>query len=243
MRGVGTFLITVALIAGMASCGGNGGDGNDGGDSYTLAIDSTAGGTVIVDKVPIPGKAMPTYDAGTAVDLIAAPSPDYRFVGWTGDVGTIANINAAPTIITMQGNYEIAANFAAIVHSTYKVICDIPKVILACEDTRIPVTLKTAQLRKSGYDDVQLHTRTYPRAGDVTIKLYFRSFNNELYSNVFDLPADYSRTIYPLVYFSEPGEYTFTFSLVEALYRPVIDDMTESVTVSVVEAQEAAAEA
>ena len=35
----------------------------------------------------------------------------YRFVNWTGDVGTIANVNAASTTITMNGDYSITANF------------------------------------------------------------------------------------------------------------------------------------
>jgi len=224
----------VALIIGMVGCVG--GDGNNGGESYTVIVDFTAGGTVTVDDVPIPGKAILTYDAGTVVSLSASPSADYRFVNWTGDVSTIANINSASTTITMQGNYEIVANFEATLHSTYKLICDVPEVIVAREDTRIPVTLKTDELGELGYDGVQLHIRVYPRAGDVTIKLYFWSFNNGLYSGEFDLSADYNGTIYPVVYFSETGEYTFTLSLVEALYGPVIDDMTESITVSVVEA-------
>jgi len=82
-------------------------------------------------------------DAGTAVGLIPLPSPDYLPVGWTGDLHTIADINAASTTIMMQRNYEITANCEATLHSTYKLICDIPEVILACQDTRIPVTLKT----------------------------------------------------------------------------------------------------
>jgi hypothetical protein len=231
---VSIFLITVAVIAGIAGCVG--GDGNNGGISYTLIVDFTAGGTVTVDNLPIPGKAILTYDRGTVVSLNASPSASYRFVGWTGDVGTVANINSALTTITIQGNHEITANFEATLHSTYKLICDIPEVIVACKDTRIPVTLKADELGELGYDGVQLHVKVYPRAGDVTIKLYFWSFSNELYSGEFDLAADYDQTIYPLVYFSEPGEYTFTLSVIEALYGPVIDGMTESMTVSVAEA-------
>jgi len=40
------------------------------------------------------------------------PNVGYHFVNWTGDTGTIANVNAAVTIITMNGNYVIQANFA-----------------------------------------------------------------------------------------------------------------------------------
>jgi uncharacterized repeat protein (TIGR02543 family) len=46
------------------------------------------------------------------VRVIAKPEKGYRFVKWTGDVDTIARVNAATTIITMHGNYAITANFA-----------------------------------------------------------------------------------------------------------------------------------
>jgi len=217
--------VMLTLSVGLIGCGG--------GEipEYNLTISSTEGGSVTT-----PGEGTSTYDEGTVVSLSASPSTDYRFVNWTDNVSTVAHINAASTTITMNGNYEIIADFEAISHSTYKLICDVPEVIVAREDTRIPVTLKTDELGELGYDGVQLHVKVYPRAGDVTIKLYFWSFNNELYSGEFALSADYNRTIYPLVCFSETGEYTFTLSLVEALYGPVIDDMTESITVSVVEA-------
>jgi hypothetical protein len=44
-------------------------------------------------------------------DFVAEPEKGYRFVNWTGDVGTIANVDAALTIITMSDNYSIIANF------------------------------------------------------------------------------------------------------------------------------------
>jgi len=101
-------LIVVALIAGMIGCVG--GDGNGGG-SYTLIIDFTAGGTVTVDDLPIPGKAILTYDADTVVSLNAIPSAGYRFVEWSGNSTTIADRNAASTTITMNDDYSTMANF------------------------------------------------------------------------------------------------------------------------------------
>jgi hypothetical protein len=74
---------------------------------YDLTISSTEGGSVIT-----PGEGTFTYDAGTVVDLAATPGDGYRFVEWTGDVGTIVDVNAAATDITMSGNYSITANFA-----------------------------------------------------------------------------------------------------------------------------------
>jgi hypothetical protein len=110
MKRVSIFLITIALIAGMAGCGGSGGDG-DGGESYTLIIDGTAGGAVAVNNLTIPGKALFTYDPGTVVSLNATPDAGYRFINWTGNVSAIADINAAVTNITMDGSYNITANF------------------------------------------------------------------------------------------------------------------------------------
>jgi len=101
------FLVTVALVAGMIGCGGGGGD-----DSYTLTVSTTTGGVVAVNDVIIPGTALFTYDAGTVVSLNAAPDTGYHFVNWTGNVSTIADVDAALTNITMNGDYSITANFA-----------------------------------------------------------------------------------------------------------------------------------
>jgi hypothetical protein len=75
--------------------------------NYNLTISSTPGGSVTT-----PGEGMFTYNAGVMVRLIAEPKKGYRLVNWTSDVDTIANVNAATTIITMHGDYEITANFA-----------------------------------------------------------------------------------------------------------------------------------
>jgi uncharacterized repeat protein (TIGR02543 family) len=45
------------------------------------------------------------------VDLVATPNAGYDFVNWTGDVGTIANVNGATTTIAMNDDYSITANF------------------------------------------------------------------------------------------------------------------------------------
>jgi hypothetical protein len=74
---------------------------------YSLAISSTAGGSVTT-----PGEGTFTRNAGTAVSLVASPGTGYRFANWIGHVGTIADLRAASTAITMNGNYEITAVFA-----------------------------------------------------------------------------------------------------------------------------------
>lgn len=77
------------------------------GYTVDLTISSTAGGNVTT-----PGEGTFAYDEGMVVDLVATPNTSYRFVNWTGDVGTVDNVNAAATNITMGGNYSISANFA-----------------------------------------------------------------------------------------------------------------------------------
>lgn len=75
--------------------------------THTLTIGSTAGGDV--DQ---PGEGEFTYSAGAVVDLVALIMVGWRFDGWTGDVATVADVSAATTTVTMNGNYAITANFA-----------------------------------------------------------------------------------------------------------------------------------
>ena len=83
---------------------------------YRLTIGVSAGGSVTVAPygpwydplVPGPGQV---YAPDTVVNLTATPAAGYRFVNWTGNIGTIANVNAANTTITMNDDYSITANF------------------------------------------------------------------------------------------------------------------------------------
>jgi hypothetical protein len=76
---------------------------------YNLSINSTEGGSITT-----PGEGMFNYTAGTVVDLVATPDAGYSFVGWIGDVGTIADVNAAATNVTINGDYSITANFMGV---------------------------------------------------------------------------------------------------------------------------------
>jgi uncharacterized protein YkwD len=84
---------------------------------YNLTITAAGGGLATS-----PGMGTFSYDAGTVVGLVALPACGYQFVNWTGNVGTVANVNAASTTITMNGNYSIRANFVAIPVSQYSLI-------------------------------------------------------------------------------------------------------------------------
>lgn len=99
MRTLGIFLLAAALVAAMVGCAP---------DQGSLTVSSTEGGEVI-----IPGEGTFAYDAGTVVDLVAVAEVGYYFVNWSGDVGTVADIFAATTTVTMNAHYSIMANFVA----------------------------------------------------------------------------------------------------------------------------------
>ena len=73
---------------------------------YTVSILSTPGGSVTA-----PGKGSYVYEEGTVVKLVVIPAAGYEFARWSGNVDTVADVNAASTIITMDGDYYICANF------------------------------------------------------------------------------------------------------------------------------------
>ena len=75
----------------------------------SLTISSTAGGSV---TTPGEGTFGP-YSYGTVVDLVATPDSGHHFVNWTGDIGTVDDVNSATTNITMSNAYSIVANFKA----------------------------------------------------------------------------------------------------------------------------------
>ena len=100
MKKFSIFLVTVALVAGIVGCVGV---------EYDLTIASTAGGSVTT-----PGEGIFTYYEGTDIDLVAEAEEGYHFVNWTGDVGTISDVSAATTTITVNRDYSITANFVAV---------------------------------------------------------------------------------------------------------------------------------
>jgi alpha-tubulin suppressor-like RCC1 family protein len=76
---------------------------------FALTVSSAIGGSVTA-----PGQGTFPYGGGTVVDLVAEAQTGYQFVKWTGDVDTVADVNAASTTITVDDDYSIEAEFAAI---------------------------------------------------------------------------------------------------------------------------------
>jgi len=76
---------------------------------YTLTISSTGGGSVT-----IPGEGPFQYAPGTPVPISATAQAGYTFVSWTGtavDAAKVAEPDEESTIVTVDGDYSLQANF------------------------------------------------------------------------------------------------------------------------------------
>lgn len=106
-----------------------------------LTVSATAGG-----HVAIPNKEVSIWDSRENVTLRAEKElgSAYKFVNWTGDVGTVANVNAASTKIRMDGNYSITANFeteAAVNITDFNLEAEVRKAIHRLEGPIYPSDL------------------------------------------------------------------------------------------------------
>lgn len=90
--------VILALSVGLVGCTG-------GASTYTLTIAVSGNGTTG------PAAGTYTYDPGTVVNLTATADVDNYFQKWSGDVGTVADVTGNTTTITMNGNYDVTANF------------------------------------------------------------------------------------------------------------------------------------
>jgi hypothetical protein len=100
---VGIFLIFSTLIVGMVGCGSG---------QYSLTIQYAEGGWVSVPIGVVASGETCNFDYGAVVSIEAGAYICYEFVNWTGDVGTIADVEDGSTTITMNDSYVITANFA-----------------------------------------------------------------------------------------------------------------------------------
>ena len=94
---VGFFLISSTLIVGMVGCGSA---------QYSVTIHYTEGGWAWAPSGPTSN-----LDYGEVVWIEAGAYICYEFVNWSGDVGTIADVESSRTTITMHDSYVITANF------------------------------------------------------------------------------------------------------------------------------------
>jgi hypothetical protein len=107
MKRISTLVIAAVLAVGLAGCAAAP-------VQHTLTISSTEGGQVVV-----PDEGASTYSEGEAVSLTAMAEDGCQFASWAGDVGTIADPDAASTTIIMNDDYSIIANFCKIAVTYY----------------------------------------------------------------------------------------------------------------------------
>ena len=63
---------------------------------YSLSVDVSPSGAGSVSLSPSDGE----YEVDAQVAMMATPASGYCFVNWTGDVGTVADVNSASVVIT-----------------------------------------------------------------------------------------------------------------------------------------------
>ena len=100
LRTFGSFLIVIALVAGIASCAPV--------DKYelTMAVAPAGGGNATDETGTSP------YAEGTVVNITAVVASCYRFVNWSAPAGTFGNATAAETTFTMPArDVTVTANF------------------------------------------------------------------------------------------------------------------------------------
>jgi len=76
----------------------------------TLTTSSTVGGSVTA-----PGEGDFQYHKGSNITIVATTDLNYHFVSWTGTAvssGVVADPNSATTIVTVDADYTVVANFA-----------------------------------------------------------------------------------------------------------------------------------
>jgi uncharacterized repeat protein (TIGR02543 family) len=106
MARVSILLITVALIAGIISCGEVVPPNRY---NLTIAVAPAGSGTATDLTSSSP------YTGGTGVGIRAVANPGYHFVNWTASAGGFADTNAAQTTFTMPvQNVTVTANFEEI---------------------------------------------------------------------------------------------------------------------------------
>jgi hypothetical protein len=103
-RPAAIFIIVTSIVLGLVVLGSCGGEPTE--TQYTLTVNIDGNGT---------SDSADTYNQGTTVSINADPDPEWEFVEWTGDIGTISDRISSSTTIVMDGDYTITARFRLLV--------------------------------------------------------------------------------------------------------------------------------
>jgi ABC-type transporter Mla MlaB component len=174
------------------------------------------------------------YSATTDWTLVFSKAGDYTITF------SLIDADTEEVIAGITKTVEITVAEPEPVASTYKFSYEVPADVVAGQEVVVPVTFATDELGDIGYDGVRFKFAA-EGPGDVTFKAVDsneveHTFTNEGYwgpPGGFELPAAYSaKTEWTLV-FSKAGDYTITFSLIDADTEEVIAGITDSVTIEV----------
>jgi hypothetical protein len=163
--------------------------------------------------------------------------------------GEINDLMAEALLQNRGDGYRTLAEILAVlktvseeVASTYKFSYQVPADVVAGSEVVVPVTFATYEEGDFGYDGVRFKFEAQgPEGATVTFKAVDsngveHTFTNEGYwgpAGGFNLPAEYSATTEWKLVFGAAGQYTITFSLIDADTEEVIAGITDSATVEV----------
>jgi len=77
---------------------------------YTLTVDGTEGGSVLVDGTPVSLPWSASYACDTTISVEALPDSCYEFAGWSGDASGLDS----PITVIMDGPKSVTASFTLI---------------------------------------------------------------------------------------------------------------------------------
>ena len=111
LKTIGTFIIAIALIAGVVGCEGEPVPEFD----LTMAVNPVGTGTATDQTGTSP------YEEGEIVDIEAVAADCYRFVNWQAPAGTFGDANNATTTFTMPASdVTVTANFEEVPPDHFK---------------------------------------------------------------------------------------------------------------------------
>jgi|GEM_PF-2179705 len=150
--------------------------------------------------------------------------------------------------VTPENTFAYTVTQAGPQSSTYVFSYEVPVEVVAGTEVVVPVTFATDVKGDIGYNGVRFKFAA-GGAGDVTFKAVDsngveHTFTNSGYwgpAGGFDIPAQYTATTNWTLVFSEAGEYTITFSLINAASEEVIAGITNTATVEVATATDTTA--
>jgi PKD repeat protein len=170
---------------------------------YTLTMSDDGNGTTT------PGFGNQIYDAGTVVTVTATPSSGFTFDYWVGDV---ADVNANPTTVTMDGNRLAEAHFKVAVVEGEPVegqpLEGAPlEGTLPEGETEVPPTAGFAAQPTSGTAPLSVVFTDQSVAGSSAITRWAWSFGD----------TATSQTQNPTHVYTQAGTYTVTLTVTTAL--------------------------